>query len=209
MTIHIYFTGDSIPDKSILILGTEDVFSAINNKLDEIHTTELFAISYEIAEVYDYVFHYRNEEVSISKSEMDMCWFSNAVGRIYNCYNCSNKDFNILCKNMFDIAMECKTNYSKVLEEIDQKEKEILSISNIFDYIRFRLKEILKEEHMYILVLCLITSEIFLEKAVLDKVALLVFIGIFVLFNEGRNFCETRKDIKNNLKGKRGFENGL
>lgn len=194
MKIHIYFSEIDIKDKNILTLGFEDVSKEISEKKEEIHTTELRFISESIAKIYDYVFHYYGEEVTLSKEEMDSCWFYNLVGRLYDLNNKKYKNFETLSKEIFDLVVEGKNNYINVCKKNKEKEKEISEIQNIFQYMRFRLKEIFYEEKIYLFFIYGMFISIFTEEELIEKILIGIVLFIMIGFYETITFWDRKKN---------------
>lgn len=199
MVIHIYLSSGDIKDKNVLSLGLEEVLVAIENKQECIHTTELIAISHEISYIYNYVFHYNGEEISISKDEMEDIAFYNCIGRICDCFSYNFEGYKMLCGNIFKIAKDCYAYWLKTLKDIEKDDKAISAISSKVDYVRYRLNYIVNSERTYLLLVVMLIFCNFTEMTIVEHkiytiaIVLLLFLMEFLNF---RNVMEQKNKLK-------------
>lgn len=199
MVIHIYLSSSDIKDKSILSLGLEEVLAAIENKQECIHTTELIAISHEISYIYNYVFHYNGEEVSISKDEMEDIAYYNCIGRICDCFSHNFESYKTLCGDIFKVAKDCYAYWLKTLKDVEEDDKAISAISSRVDYVRYRLNYIVNCERTYVLLAIMLILCGFTEMTVVEHILYAISVVLLLFLMEFLNFRNTMEQ-KSKLK---------
>ncbi len=194
MTIHIYFKASDIKDRNLLTLGLDDALKAVSEKQETIHTTELRIINEKYAEIYDYVFHYNGEEVFISKEEIGEDWFYNIITILQEKYENRYAEFESLSKEMFQYAIKTRNYILRTLEYEKKKDEEFKKIHNVFQYIRFRIKEILNDKDwMYIGFICCTVISILINPIIGEKIATAIAAVLLITFNEWTGFSRRRK----------------
>lgn len=194
MIIHIYLNGFNI-DKTKMTYGIEDVLNQISEKREEIYTTEIHVIEKASDFGYDIEFHYNNDTVLLSKAEIIEPYYSNIIDKLMEFVTdkkCENIAFVI-----FNHAKDAKTEFFQILEDIEKENDEISKIQNLFQYIRFRGKQIW-ENHLYLLCFYIISIiRTFFGNNNSERVLLgMSFILIFGFFE----FAEYSINMKNGGK---------
>ena len=194
MIIHIYLNGFNI-DKTKMTYGIEDVLNQISEKREEIYTTEIHVIEKASDFGYDIEFHYNNDTVLLSKAEIIEPYYSNIIDKLMEFVTdkkCENIAFVI-----FNHAKDAKTEFFQILEDIEKENDEISKIQNLFQYIRFRGKQIW-ENHSYLLCFYIISIiRTFFGNNNSERVLLgMSFILIFGFFE----FAEYSINMKNGGK---------
>lgn len=181
MIIHVYLSEEDTKGKENLLLNGKELETAFQNEQEEIHTTQIYAISLVHANKYDYIFHYKGEEETISKAEMGQRFYD-CIGEMYTFYSekaGENKNVN---GRIFRIGWE---NLQR-----DNAEKVTSSLKK---YIPYRLKEILRQEKLYALQIILLMFTCFaLEINIVFRILYGICVVLIMTSTERNAFTMTK-----------------